>query len=82
MQALQGGDRKTNARIVRNIVEGHPGPQRQAVLLNAAAALMVAGKVTDLEEGMKMAGEAIDSGKTRHTLQAMVSFSKDQVIPC
>jgi len=61
---LLGGDRKANAEIVRHLLRGDErGPQRDAVLLNAAAALFVAGKTKSLAEGRECAAETIDSGK-------------------
>lgn len=82
LEALKGGDRETNARIVRRILEGTPGPHREAAILNAAAALQVAGRVDSLAEGMEMAAQAVDSGQTRKTLLAMISCSQDRVVPC
>jgi anthranilate phosphoribosyltransferase len=61
---LLGGDRRANAEIVRRILRGEErGPKRDAVLLNAAAALFVAGKAKSLVEGWELAAEVIDSGK-------------------
>ena len=82
LEAIRGGDKESNARITRNIFAGMPGPYRQVVVLNAAAALMAAGRARDMEEGILIAAEAIDSGKSQATLQAMISYSRDRVIPC
>jgi len=61
---LLGGDKMANAKIVRDILSGHErGPKRDAVLLNAAAALFVAGKTKSLAEGWDLAGETIDGGR-------------------
>ena len=61
---LRGGDREANARIIRRILGGEErGPKRDAVLLNAAAALFVAGKTRSLTEGWELAGTVIDSGR-------------------
>jgi len=61
---LLGGDRQANAEIVRRILRGDErGPKRDAVLLNAAAALFVAGKVKSLSEGWGLAAETVDSGR-------------------
>ena len=61
---LLGGDRNSNAEIVRGILRGRDrGPKRDAVLLNAAAALFVAGKTGSLVEGWELAGKTIDSGQ-------------------
>jgi anthranilate phosphoribosyltransferase len=60
---LRGGDKIVNAEIVRRVLRGDErGPKRDAVLLNAGAALFVAGKVKSLAEGWELAGETIDSG--------------------
>jgi anthranilate phosphoribosyltransferase len=66
---LRGGDRKENATIVRNILNGKErGPKRDAVLLNAAAALFVAGVVPNLSAGWRAAAEVIDSGRASRKL--------------
>ncbi len=79
---IQGGDLDLNAQIVRKILEGKPGPQREAVLLNSAAALMTAGRAKDIKEGMLIAAEAIDAGRAMATLQNMISYSRDGVMAC
>jgi anthranilate phosphoribosyltransferase len=61
---LRGGDREVNATIIRRILRGEErGPKRDAVLLNAAAALFVAGRTRSVADGWQLAGETIDSGK-------------------
>ncbi len=80
LENLRGGDRDTNARIVRRLVAGELGITRQAVLLNAAAALMAAGKVPGMLEGLEMAAQAIDSGKTAAILRNMISYSQDRIL--
>lgn len=61
---LLGGDKNANAEIVRRILNGRErGPKLDAVLLNAAAALFVAGRTKSLAEGCELAGETINSGK-------------------
>jgi len=82
LETIRGGDKESNARIIDQVLQGTPGPHRQVVILNAAAALVAAERSSDLEEGMMMAAEAIDSGKSRAILQAMISYSRDKVIPC
>lgn len=70
---LLGGDKTTNARIVRDILEGSErGPKREAVLLNAAAALFVAGKTRSLADGWNLAVEAIDTGLARAKLSELM----------
>jgi anthranilate phosphoribosyltransferase len=69
---LAGGDRETNAGIVRRVIGGEErGPKRDAVLLNAAAALFVAGKARSLTEGWEMAAQLIDSGEATKKLKAL-----------
>jgi anthranilate phosphoribosyltransferase len=75
---LRGGDKDTNAAIAREILAGMPGPRRDIVLVNAAAALLVAGKAPDLEAGMAQAAESIDSGSAAAKLQQFASFSLGQ----
>ena len=69
---LLGGDKTTNAKIVGDILSGaEKGPKRDAVLLNAAAALFVAGKTKSLMEGWDLAMETIDNGLARTKLQEL-----------
>jgi len=63
MEALKGGDAATNSKIVRAVLAGEVGPRRDIVLLNAAYALVAAGKADTAAEGMILAAEAIDSGR-------------------
>ena len=72
---LKGGDAATNAAIVRAMLDGAPGPARDIVLLNSAAALIVAGRAGDLREGARQAAAAIDSGDARATLDRLVAIS-------
>jgi len=74
-EALQGDDAATNAEILRHIFAGSQGAGRDIVLLNAAAALWVAGKVDGIADGLCMAADAIDSGKVAQTLEALVQFT-------
>lgn len=70
---LVGGDKFANAEIVRRILSGaEQGPKRDAVLLNAAAALFVAGKTKSLAEGWELAGETIDGGRAVAKLAELV----------
>ncbi len=73
---LAGGDRDANAEIVRRLLRGDErGPKRDAVLLNAAAALFVAGQVRTLADGWERAVELIDSGTAFSKLKALTSFA-------
>lgn len=75
---LAGGDPEHNAAIARSVLAGEPGPRRDVVVLNAAAALCVAGLASELEEGVKRAGEAIDSGSARDLLERWVRFMREE----
>jgi anthranilate phosphoribosyltransferase len=71
---LLGGDRETNAEIIRRILRGEDrGPKLDAVLLNAGAALFVAGRVRSIGEGWEMAADTIRSGAAWEKLQALRS---------
>ncbi len=74
---LQGGDPETNAHIAREILAGKPGPPRDIVLANAAAALVAAGKARDFRDGVRLAAEAIDRGAARRKLEALAAFSAE-----
>jgi anthranilate phosphoribosyltransferase len=74
--ALAGGDAARNASVVLDILGGSSGPARDVVLLNAAAALFVAGRVPSVREGIAAAGDAIDSGRARATLDALAAASR------
>ena len=76
--ALQGGDATVNAQIVRDLLDGRKGPCRDVVLLNAGAALFVAGKAASVRDGIKLAAQAIDSGAAGRTLAAMIAASRTQ----
>ncbi len=73
---IAGGDASENAAIVRRVLEGEHGPRRDVVLMNAAAALLAAGKAADLADGVTLARDAIDSGRARTVLDALVSVSQ------
>ena len=63
LDALAGGDAMANAAMLTRLLEGEPGPRREAVLLNVAAALLVEGRAGDIAEGFERARAAIDSGE-------------------
>jgi len=69
-----GGDVKTNAGLLYDVLTGIPGARRDIVLLNAAAGLVAAGLVGDLKEGVKLGAEAIDSGEAAATLAKLRAF--------
>jgi anthranilate phosphoribosyltransferase len=73
---LQGGDREENAQIIRRILDGEPGPRRDIVLMNAAAALVVGGKAGDLKQGVGLAAQSVDSGAAAGKLSALIDLSR------
>ncbi len=77
MDDLRGGDAAFNAGVIRGVLEGESGPRRDIGLLNAAAALLVADRVTDLEAGLVLAAESVDSGRALGVLDALVATSQD-----
>jgi len=76
---LRGGDPETNAEIARSLLAGARGPKREIVLVNAAAALVTAGKAQDFLEGMRLAQESIDSGAAARKLEELAAFTQQQV---
>ena len=71
---LKGGDRERNAEIANAVLSGARGPCRDIVLVNAAAALVAAGKVQTFLEGMAIAAVSIDSGAARAKVEALARF--------
>jgi anthranilate phosphoribosyltransferase len=74
-ESIGGGDAATNAAIARSVVDGARGAARDIVLLNAGAALLVAGRAPNVGDGIAAAGEAIDSGRARAVLARMAALS-------
>ncbi|MDD3360314.1 MAG: anthranilate phosphoribosyltransferase [Hespellia sp.] len=74
---LVGGTPEENAEITRSILKGEQGPRRNAVLLNAGAALYMAGKYETLADGVRAAGEIIDSGKAIAKLEEFIQRSNE-----
>ncbi len=72
---LKGGSPQDNAQITRDILDGKKGHKRNAVLLNAGAALYIAGKAQSFNDGVKLAAELIDSGKAAKTLEKLIEVS-------
>jgi anthranilate phosphoribosyltransferase len=73
---LAGGSPEENAAAIRAILSGEIGPRRDAVLLNAAAALLVAGAVETLRDGLALAIHTVDSGAAAARLDSLVAFSR------
>ena len=76
LDALAGGDAAENAGIIVRLLEGEPGPRRDVVLANAAAALVAAGRARDFREGARIAAESITAGAAREKLQALIAFTR------
>ena len=68
---LSGGDAAQNARRLEALITGEKGPGRDAVVLNAAAALVIAGRAKDLREAAVAAAEAIDGGRVRSLVELL-----------
>lgn len=73
---LAGGSPARNALVAQRVLTGEAGPCRDIVLLNAAATLVVAGRTSDLAEALVLAADAVDSGRARGKLEALVEFSR------
>ncbi|MBR4173746.1 MAG: anthranilate phosphoribosyltransferase [Lachnospiraceae bacterium] len=72
---LKGGTPEENAQITRDILDGVKGHKRNAVLMNAGAALYIGGKADSMKEGVALAAQIIDSGKAKETLEKFISVS-------
>ncbi|MEJ5976013.1 anthranilate phosphoribosyltransferase [Novosphingobium sp. PS1R-30] len=76
VEAIRGGDPQYNAEALRRLLMGEEGPYRDAVLLNAAGALIVAGEVEGWREGVEEAAEAIDKGLAKSLLDCWIATTK------
>jgi anthranilate phosphoribosyltransferase len=72
---LRGGDAEHNAKALLDVLKGKPGPFRDVAILNAAAALVVAGKAKDLKDGAALAAKSIDSGEAEGRLDRLIAVS-------
>ncbi|HTU39891.1 MAG TPA: anthranilate phosphoribosyltransferase [Acidimicrobiales bacterium] len=77
MADLRGGDAAFNAQVIRRVLEGERGARRDIGVLNAAAALLVAGRADDLAGGLELAAASLDSGRALGVLDALVATSQD-----
>ena len=75
---IAGGDAIANAAVIRAVLDGEKSPRRDVVLLNAAAALVAAGRADHLAEAIPMAAQSIDSGNAQAKLQTLIKFSNQQ----
>ncbi|WP_340587623.1 anthranilate phosphoribosyltransferase [Erythrobacter alti] len=76
VEAIRGGDAAHNAKALQALLMGAPGPYRDAVVFNAAGALIVAGEVESWTEGVEEAGEAIDKGLAKALLECWIATAK------
>ena len=74
-EALEGGSPEENAEITRRILKGEKGSRRDAVLMNAGAALYIGGKADSMEDGIRLAAKLIDSGKAYEKLEQFIEVS-------
>ena len=75
--SLKGGSAQENAELLRNILAGAPGPQRDVVLMNTAAVLLAGDKVETLREGVGLAQKTIDSGQALSKLEQLIELSQN-----
>jgi len=75
LEEIRGGTPDENAQALRDLLDGKPSAYRDTVLLNAAAALIVAGKARDLASGVALAADSIDSGAARQKLERLVAIT-------
>ena len=77
LQEISGGDAPENAAIIRAILGGEKSPRRDVVLLNAAAALVAAGRADHIADGVPLAAKSIDSGAAAGRLEALARFTSE-----
>ncbi|HVG18561.1 MAG TPA: anthranilate phosphoribosyltransferase [Blastocatellia bacterium] len=75
LEEIQGGDAGQNGRIILEVLGGAPGPRRDVVLLNAAAALVASGRANDFAGGVRLAAESVDGGKALSKLNHLIEFT-------
>jgi anthranilate phosphoribosyltransferase len=75
--AVAGGSAEENAKLVRDVLGGQPGPRRDIVALNAAAGLLAADKSEDVGSGLQLAYQAIDSGAANEALDRFIACSNE-----
>jgi anthranilate phosphoribosyltransferase len=78
--ALAGGDAAENAEIARTVLTGAPGAARDVVLLNAAAALLIAGTAATLKDGIAIAADGLDSGRAANALEQLIALSREGAV--
>jgi len=80
LEAIQGGDAEFNAAAVNALLDGEKSAYRDTVVLTAGGSLVVAGKASDLGEGISLAGQSIDDGKARMALDRMIEISHEIIV--
>jgi anthranilate phosphoribosyltransferase len=75
LQEISGGDARENAAIIRAVLDGEKSPRRDVVLINAAAALVAAGRADRIADAITLAAESIDSGAAAGKLEALARFT-------
>jgi anthranilate phosphoribosyltransferase len=75
LDSIAGGEPEENAKLIRSVLDGEPGPALEVVALNAGAAILVGGGASDVEAGVARAREAIASGAARNVLDRLVALS-------
>src|SRR5262249_34571393 len=74
-ETLRGGDANENASALRDVLKGTRGPFRDVAILNAAAALVVAGRAKDLKQGVTLATQSVDSGEANRPLGRLLAVA-------
>jgi len=74
--SLKGGTAEQNAAILRRILEGAPGPQRDVVIMNSAAVLLAGDRVATLKQGVALAGETVDNGRALAKLEQLIKLTQ------
>jgi anthranilate phosphoribosyltransferase len=74
---VAGGTPEANAEVTRRILAGEPGPRRDLAVLNAGAAIFVAGRADTLEQGVRAAEAAVDSGAAARSLDALIALTEE-----
>ena len=80
IEDLKGSDPKSNARALREVLDGEKNPYRDIACLNAAAGLVVAGLATDLSQGLTQAFASIDSGKAKAAAEKTAALSRGEKV--
>lgn len=81
LEAIRGGTPQENAKLIHSLLAGEPGPRLDIVIANAAAALVAAGAAEDFRTAAELARRAVTSGKAKHKLDQLKSFSHNRKIP-